>query len=166
MPPHPATLDDDRLLAECEFRATRRGGPGGQHRNKVETAVILTHRPTGTSAEASERRSQEANRQMALHRLRVRLALEVRTPGEPSLSPLWQQRTAGGRIAVNREHRDFPTLLAEALDVIAHRDHQVGEAAAWLGVSTTQLVNLLRKAPEALQRLNDERKKRGLGPLR
>ena len=45
---HPAALDPDVLAGECEFRATRRSGPGGQNRNKVETAVILTHRPTGT----------------------------------------------------------------------------------------------------------------------
>ena len=45
-PPHPAAVDLASLAAECDFRTTRRSGPGGQNRNKVETAVILTHRPT------------------------------------------------------------------------------------------------------------------------
>ncbi len=63
---HPAALDPDLLAAECEFRATRRSGPGGQNRNKVETAVILTHRPTGISAQASEWRTQGENRQRGL----------------------------------------------------------------------------------------------------
>src|SRR5205823_6129376 len=54
-PRHPAAMDPEALAAECAFRATRRSGPGGQNRNKVETAVILTHRPTGIRAEASER---------------------------------------------------------------------------------------------------------------
>lgn len=54
---HPAAIDPDELLRQCDEKRIRRGGPGGQHRNKVETAVVLHHRPTGMTAEASERRS-------------------------------------------------------------------------------------------------------------
>ena len=50
---HPAAHDLERLLADCDVRFTRRSGPGGQNRNKVETAVVLTHRPTGLVAEAT-----------------------------------------------------------------------------------------------------------------
>src|SRR5207248_1618001 len=67
-PHHPAALDPELLASQCAFRATRRSGPGGQNRNKVETAVILTHRPTGIRAEASERRTQGENRRAALGR--------------------------------------------------------------------------------------------------
>src|SRR5271157_4536628 len=122
--PHPACLDPERLAALCDFRTTRRSGPGGQNRNKVETAVILTHRPSGISAEAAERRTQGENRRAALFRLRLKLALEMRTPtatlaGEAYRpSALWQRRCRGGRIFVNPEHEDFPALLAEALDVL------------------------------------------------
>src|SRR5262249_27924451 len=42
---HPAARAPDALLAECEVRRTRRSGPGGQNRNKVETAVVLRHLP-------------------------------------------------------------------------------------------------------------------------
>ena len=72
---HPAALPDDDLLSICNETRTRRGGPGGQHRNKVETAVVLQHRPTGLNAEANERRSQADNRRVALQRLRLRLAI-------------------------------------------------------------------------------------------
>src|SRR5262249_34131870 len=65
---HFAALDPEVLAAQCEFRTTRRSGPGGQNRNKVETAVILTHRKTGVSATASERRTQGENRRAALKR--------------------------------------------------------------------------------------------------
>ena len=163
---HPAALDPEKLAAECEFRATRRSGPGGQNRNKVETAVILTHRPTGISAEASERRSQGQNRRQALFRLRVRLALEVRTPAEAAPSPLWNSRLRGGRIVVSADHDDFPALLAEALDVLADLDDDVKEASARLACSTTQLIKLLALEPLALGRLNDRRGIRKQHPLR
>src|SRR4051794_34577549 len=101
--PHPAAFSGEKLLSECDIRFTRRSGPGGQNRNKVETAVILTHRPTGLTAEANEARSQSQNREAALFRLRARLAIEVREPLEPDAkpSPLWQSRCRGGRISIN-----------------------------------------------------------------
>src|SRR5437867_1918085 len=96
---HPAALGARELLAECEKCFTRRSGPGGQHRNKVETAVVLVHRLTGVRAEANERRSQARNRQVALHRLRLKLALEIRQPavGEQAPSALWRSRCRAGR---------------------------------------------------------------------
>lgn len=68
-----AALNDEALLAECDERFFVAGGPGGQHRNKTETAVRLTHRPTGLVVTATERRSQLQNRGEALERLRALL---------------------------------------------------------------------------------------------
>lgn len=167
--PHPAAEPPDRLLAECDVRFSRRSGPGGQNRNKVETAAILTHRPTGLSAEANERRSQGENRAVALMRLRVNLALEVRRPSGSGAgagpSPLWRSRLKGGRIVVSPHHDDFPALLAEALDVLADSDDDVKRAADRLGCSASQLVKLLKLEPRALKRVNDRRDELGLRPL-
>jgi hypothetical protein len=169
---HPATLDPEALAAECEFRATRRSGPGGQNRNKVETAVVLTHRPTGIRAEASERRTQGENRRAALARLRIELALAIRRPieradGEPSVpGALWRSRCIGGRIAINPGHEDFPALLAEALDVLDAMDDDPRAASEVLGCSATQLVKLLKEEPRALARLNEKRRQAGRHPLR
>ncbi len=78
--PHPASLSPDDLLKQCTVRRYKASGPGGQHRNKVETAIELTHRPTGLSATATERRSQHDNQRTALKRLRLKLAIEHRSP--------------------------------------------------------------------------------------
>ncbi|NBX33099.1 MAG: hypothetical protein EBR07_10325, partial [Planctomycetes bacterium] len=45
--PHPATLEEEVLLRYCEVLTGRVGGPGGQHRNNVETAVWVCHTATG-----------------------------------------------------------------------------------------------------------------------
>lgn len=164
--PHPATLEPDALRAACETTRRRSGGPGGQHRNKVETAVRLTHRATGITAEASERRSQAENLKVALFRLRVNLALAVRRPAAPGPSAVWAARCRGGRLAINPGHDDFPALLAEALDVLADAAHDVPAAGERLDVSASQLVKLLRHEPRALAQVNDQREAQGLGRLR
>ena len=55
MPRYPT--DPDTLLSICEVRFVRGSGPGGQHRNKTETGVQMTHPPTGIVVSATERRS-------------------------------------------------------------------------------------------------------------
>lgn len=163
---HPASLPPAKLLAQCDVRHERRSGPGGQHRNKVSTAVVLTHRPTGIRAEANERRSQADNERQALWRLRVRLALEIRSPAaNNSPSPLWQSRIATGRIAVNPAHDDFPSLLAEALDAVAAADYDIAAAAKSLGVTASQLSRFLQHEPAAWTAVNAARRQRGLRTL-
>lgn len=163
---HPASWTDDRLLAESDVTRTRRSGPGGQNRNKVETAIVLKHRPTGLVAEANERRSQHENRQVALFRLRLKLALAVRRPSGEGPSPTWRKFCRGERVAINPQHADFPAVLAEALDQVAAADHEPKAAAGVLGCSTTQLVRLLADEPRALAMVNEARRARGLHELR
>ena len=167
-PVHPAQLDEAALLAQCGVQRTRRSGPGGQHRNKVESAIVLTHIPTGVEAEASERRSQHENRQAALRRLRVQLAVRVRQAGgdEPAApTELWQSRCARRRIVCSVEHDDFPALLAEALDAVARGGWEPRSAAEALGCTASQLVRFIRLEPAAFTELNRRRAELGLHPL-
>jgi hypothetical protein len=165
---HPAALAEVDLLSQCEIRRQRRSGPGGQHRNKVETGIVIRHQPTGIEATATERRSQWQNRQVAIRRLRMKLALQVRTPsgGARVPSQRWQSRCRGNRLVVSPRHEDYPALVAEALDVLLHEDADLPQSAERLRCTGSQLVKLLKGAPEALQAVNQRRQSRGLAPLR
>ena len=165
---HPASIPIDDLLADCRVDRTRGSGPGGQHRNKTETAIVITHVPTGVRGEASERRSQGDNLAQAKLRLRLELALAVRSGGSAeelaTPSELWRSRVAGQRISVSSSHDDFPAIVAEALDMLAAVDWLAPAAAERLGVSTSQLVKLLKQEPRGLGMLNREQAARGLRP--
>lgn len=55
--------------SDLEESFARSSGPGGQHVNKVSSAVTLRHRPSGVSVTAQDSRSQARNRVLALERL-------------------------------------------------------------------------------------------------
>jgi protein subunit release factor B len=80
MPQHPT--DRESLERDCDLEFFVAGGPGGQHRNKVETGVRLTHRPTGIVVTATERRSQSANRDAAFERMAEKLE-QMQRPRKP-----------------------------------------------------------------------------------
>ncbi len=165
---HPVSLPPDKLLAQCEVTRGRASGPGGQRRNKVETAVRLTHRPSGLSAAATERRSQAQNLRVAVFRLRLKLAVGMRHPVDRGARPseLWHTRCRRGRVTVNPGHDDYPAMLAEALDVLEAHGYEPALAAMSLDCSATQLVKLIKAEPAAMRAMNEHRDRRGLHALK
>lgn len=90
----PEALTDDALIAECRVETFRAGGPGGQHQNRTESGVRLTHLPTGISVSARESRSQHRNRKTAIARLRAALEERARpdAPRIPTRVPAGEKR--------------------------------------------------------------------------
>lgn len=164
---HPCRVSDQQLLEQCRVRRTRHSGPGGQHRNKVETAVEMIHAPSGIVSFAAERRSQEENRRTALGRLRLLLAVGIRSPVCSIVEPttLWQSRCSAGKIVCSERHQDFPSMLCEALDAIHCKNYDVRRAAAALGATPSQLIRFIARVPEALLEVNRQREIQGLHRL-
>ncbi len=110
-PPRPgeaealADLSDEALLAECRIDTFRAGGPGGQHQNRTESGVRLTHLPTGISVIARDSRSQHRNRKTALERLRAALEERAR-PEKPRVTTRVPARAKRKRLDEKRRRSE------------------------------------------------------------
>ena len=154
-------MNDAALLKDCREERYRASGPGGQRRNKVETAVRLRHLPTGTVVQAEESRYLAENRRRALSRLREQIALEVRAPFDLSSSTpppeLEAQRTPEGGLAVNRHNPSYPIIVATLLDAIDAADGSYAKAADALGLTTSQVMRFLRSDPAVMRAAAEQR---------
>jgi ribosome-associated protein len=74
------SMDLETIKAQTLVTFFRSGGPGGQHRNKTETAVRLVHGPTGVTIVAADERSQRRNLTVAFDRLRRKLIARSAVP--------------------------------------------------------------------------------------
>lgn len=95
-------LADEELLAQCEVQAHRSSGPGGQNKNKRETAVRLIHSPSGVVAEGKDERSRAQNLRAALGRLRQKLERRAYRP--PPRRPTRPSRAAKARRLDAKRH--------------------------------------------------------------
>ena len=168
-------LSDAALLAQCDVNVHRASGPGGQHRNKVSTAVKLRHRPTGATVQAYDSRSQHENRRMALRRLRMKIACQVRRPAGPDTPdvvasclfvPAKGPPGRPKRLQVGRKDARFWPVAQFLLDVLDARAGRLSEAAEALGITTSNLASVLKQDRQLFAAASDIRKRHGLGPLK
>ncbi len=61
------------MSKDYDIKYTRGTGPGGQHKNKVETCVVITHIPSGMKERCQDTRSRHRNQNIALERLKKRI---------------------------------------------------------------------------------------------
>ena len=166
------TVSDDALIAQCEVDRYRASGPGGQHRNKTESAVRLRHKLTGVSAIGEDSRSQAENKVHAVRRLRSAIALEVREPvGLESFvpSPRLAALVAGGTAPLGAKTRltgEYWAAMAELLDLLVAGDLEIGTTAQRLGITTGAMSKLLLHDDQVGRVVNDLRRAKGMRPLR
>lgn len=159
-------LSDRDLLAECEVHTHRTGGPGGQHRNKTETAVRLVHKSMTLAVTAGETRSQHENREKALGRLREAIAIKFRI--DPVIPVVWPEGVSitAGRLRVADSNPALPFVLAIVLDHFSHAAGEIGPAAESLNLTRSSLTKFLAAHPGAWVEANRVRAANGLHPLR
>nr|XP_017244175.1 PREDICTED: uncharacterized protein LOC108216031 [Daucus carota subsp. sativus] len=170
-------LSDEQLLSQCDQTTFKSSGPGGQHRNKRETAVRLKHLSTGIVAQAAEDRSQHMNRASALTRLRTMLALKVRntidldtySPPPELLQILPAKSTIRGKdigSQIGPKNPKFVLGMQALLDLICAVDGSVADAAKKLGLSTGALSRLILSDDSLRMAVNEFRGSKGMKPLK
>lgn len=87
--------EKEKIVSDDSYRveAFRSGGKGGQHVNKVETGIRVIHISTGITVTCTEERSQYANKQKALKRLREILAVKEQEAADHQVNQAWREHT-------------------------------------------------------------------------
>lgn len=131
---------------DLKVETLRAGGAGGQHVNKTESAVRITHVPSGIVVQCQSERSQHANRAAAMTVLASRLAAVKRAETEEMLSAL---KGDSGPAEWGRQIRSY--VLQPYTMVKDHRTgHETGNTQAVLDGDIDAFIEaMLRKPPDA-----------------
>jgi protein subunit release factor B len=158
----PYALPDAELLAQCRIDTFRSGGAGGQHVNKTESAVRLTHVASGTVAQSQDERDRLRNQTDALRHLRLRLAITLRGLAEAA----WLEKYRRGRqLQLGPNAQEFHLVVATVLDALERHAGGLSAAALELQISSSQIAKLLTANKEVHAAANALRSRHGQGVI-
>lgn len=150
----------DELLRACTLKGFQGSGPGGQHRNKTNTGVLLTLREYNLEIKSCEARSAKENKVHALHRMQMALALQVReTP------PDVEMPFPGSNGHIQPSNPLFPLFIAHVFDRMAQKNGDTKEAAQAFGLTPSALVKILRQDKSCAEKLQNNRQAAGKSRL-
>ncbi len=163
---------DDQLIAQSEVDRYRASGPGGQHRNKTDSAVRLRHKLSGVTAIGEDSRSQSENKHHAVRRLRAAIALDVREP--VTLENYVPSARLAAMVAAGTAPLGAKTKLtgaywaamAELLDLLVAGKLEIAATAQRLGITTGAMSKLLLHDEAVARVVNDLRRAAQMRPLR
>jgi hypothetical protein len=147
----------DELLRACSLKGFQGSGPGGQHRNKTNTGVLLTLRDFNLEIKSCEGRSAHENKVHALHRMQMALALQVReTPANPEMP------FPGSNGHIQTSNPQFPLFVAHVFDRMEQKNGDTREVAKAFGLTPSALTKILRQHKQCAEKLQ---RKRNTGTL-
>jgi len=155
-------MDEQTLLRICTLQGYQGSGPGGQHRNKTNTGVLLRLEELNLEIRCCEDRSAAINRTLAVERLRVLIALRYREM--PPVTPAMP--FPGGKGRIQASNPAYPLFIADILDRMEQNQGDPHAAAAAWGLSTSALSRILFAEKAVLESVQQMRARHGKPPLR
>lgn len=154
-------MDDQTLLRACTLQAYQGSGPGGQHRNKTSTGVHLRLEAFNLEIRCCDDRSALINRKLALHRLRLLVALRCREEPAPLPFPF-----PGSNGHIQSTNSAYPLFVAYTLDRMEADCADPKPAASAWGLSASALLRLFFADKALLETVQQLRARHHKPPLR
>ena len=157
-------LPPEDFLRQCERTPFQASGPGGQKRNRVYSAIRLTHTPTGLRAESASFREAARKLTDAVDKLRLALAIQgAQAEGQESDdagTPVALERIKppanfpAFRVKINPDHKDFPATVLHALAAFHVTNADLKITAGYLSVSPSAFARYLKLDKQVLAAAN------------